>query len=251
MTLRQQGAFFAALAVIAIPMAAQTATIRHIEFNQPKRDRVEDYRKAIAEYNSVLKKGGATTWYTEWSSLTGPAEYMTIEDQATWADLDKPRLTPTDHPELAADLAIADQHIREANQTSRRVILRLVPDASLPLTNEFQPMLFVKWVHVSYGHGSEYVDILKSDLIPAVTKARYKSYSVWQAVLGTEAPQYLLVEGLDNWASFDGANPLVGAMGQDGYQRYLSKTRQLIVSSRGDIYRFRPELSYLPSATKK
>jgi hypothetical protein len=127
----------------------------------------------------------------------------------------------------------------------------MVPDASLPLTSEFQPMLFVRWVRVSSGHGSEYVDVLKSDLLPAVKKARYKSYSVWQAMLGTELPQYLLVEGLDNWAFFDGPNPLIGAMGQDAYQRYLSKTRQVTVDAREDVYRFRPELSYLPSPPRK
>lgn len=128
MTLRPQRTLLAGLAVLAIPTAAQT--IRSIDSYQPKRDRVEDFRKAIAEYNSVLRRGGATNWYTEWSAQTGPAEYLTIEDYAKWADLDKPRFRPTNHPELAAELAIADQHIRDANQTSRRVILKLVPDAS-------------------------------------------------------------------------------------------------------------------------
>jgi len=81
MNVRKKGSFFALWMAIAVPLAAQT--IRYIEFNQPKRDRVEDYRKRIAEYNSVLRKGGATTWYTEWSAQTGPAEYLTIEDHAT------------------------------------------------------------------------------------------------------------------------------------------------------------------------
>jgi hypothetical protein len=251
-TSRQQGTFFATLAVIAIPTAAQTATIRHIEFNQPKRDRVEDYRKAIAEYNSVLRKGGATTWYTEWSSQTGPAEYLTIEDHATWADLDKPRLTPTDHPELAAELASADQHIREANQTSRRVILRLVPDASLPLGNENPPMIVARWVRLAgRGHGQEYTASIKTELLPAVGKAGIKSYSLWQVWFGTEQSQYLSLLPLDHWALFDQPDPIVTAMGNESYQRYRNKTTPIVAEVREDVYRFRPELSYLPSPARK
>jgi hypothetical protein len=247
MNFRPRGIFFAALAALAVPMAAQTATIRYIEFNQPKRDRVEDYRKAIAEYNSVLRKGGATTWYTEWSAQTGPAEYLTIEDHATWADLDKPRLTPTDHPELAAELASADQHIREANQSSRRVILRLVPDASLPLTSDNPPMLFARWVRVSAGHADDYAAIQKADLPPAFRKAGLKFASVWQVVFGSQLSQFLQLAGSEKWAALDGPDPASQAMGEEALARYRMKIRPLIVEAHEDVYRFRPELSYLPA----
>ena len=246
--LRRRRNFLTALVVLAVPTLAQT--IRSINIEQPKRDRLEEFRSAIGDYNAALKKAGATTPYTMWSSQSGDSQYLQITDYEKWADLDKSPFAPQNYPAQASEIALADQRIRDANLSQRRVILRMVPDASLPLTSEFQPMIFVRWVRVSSGHGSEYVDVLKSDLLPAVKKARYKSYSVWQAMLGTELPQYLLVEGLDNWAFFDGPNPLIGAMGQDGYQRYLSKTRQVTVDAREDVYRFRPELSYLPAITK-
>jgi hypothetical protein len=59
------------------------------------------------------------------------------------------------------------------------------------------------------------------------------------------------VAGLSNWADLDGGFGLEKALGKEGYQSFLLKLTPLIVSSQFDLYRFQPDLSYLPPATAK
>jgi hypothetical protein len=250
MTLLRWRTFLAALAALAVPMTAQT--IRSINIEQPKRDRLEEFRSAIADYNAALKKAGATTPYTMWSSQSGDSQYLQITDYEKWADLDKSPFAPQNYPAQASEIALADQRIRDANLSQRRVILRLVPDAGLPLTGENPPMMIARWVRLAGpGHGQEYTAAIKTDLLPSVRKAGIKSFSLWQVWFGTEQSQYLSLIALDKWASLDQSDPIVAAMGNEAYQRYGNKTTPMIAQVREDVYRFRPELSYLPSPAKK
>src|SRR5580700_4817062 len=245
MTLLRWRTFLAALAALAVPMTAQT--IRSINIEQPKRDRLEEFRSAIADYNAALKKAGATTPYTMWSSQSGDSQYLQITDYEKWADLDKSPFAPQNYPAQASEIALADQRIREANLSQRRVILRLVPDASLPLTGENPTMMILRWVRLAGpGHGQDYTAAIKTDLLPSVRKSGIKSYSLWQVWFGTEQSQYLSLLPLDHWALFDQPDPIVTAMGNESYQRYRNKTTPIVAEVREDVYRFRPELSYLP-----
>jgi len=250
MTLRRQRSFLAALAVLAVPTLAQT--IRSINIEQPKRDRLEEFRSAITDYNAALKKAGATAPYTMWSSQSGDSQYLQITDYEKWADLDKSPFAPQNYPAQALEIALADQRIREANLSQRRVILRLVPDAGLPLTGENTPMMIARWVQLAGpGHGQEYAGIVRTDLLPSVRKAGIKSFSLWQVWFGAEQSQYLSLIALNQWASLDQPDPIVAAMGNEAYQRYRNKTTPIVAQVREDVYRFRPELSYLPSPAKK
>jgi hypothetical protein len=226
-----------ALSLLALPISAQT--IRTIDFYEPKRESTAEFRAAITDYNTALRKAGGTDWATMWSSLSGPSQYVWIQDYEKWADLDKPRIGPQNNVELA----VADQRIRNANQSTRRVILRLVPEASVPLTDELPTMIYARWARASSAHSAEYGAILKSDLLPAVKKGGIKSYSVWQVRLGTEMPQYLLLAGIDNWAFFDRPSSLTNSMKQEA----VAKMSDLTTDAREDVYRLRPELSYLPA----
>ena len=245
MIMRRRGIFFAALAVLAVPMAAQT--VRVLEFSQPKRDHLDEFRAAINDYTAVMKRVGDPHAFTVWNSLSGPAESFRMVDFPNWAERDGPNASQR-HPAQAAEIARINQRFNNANQSLRTVILRLVSDSSLPLDNDFPPMIVARWVRLAPGHGSEYVAATKSDILPAVKKAGIKSYSFWQVVFGAQQSQYLALIGIDNWASFDRPDPTVAAMGNEAYQRFRAKTRPIMVEAREDVYRFSPETSYLPAA---
>jgi hypothetical protein len=244
MNLRNKGVFFAVWAALASPLGAQT--IRVMEFNQPKRDHIDDYRAAEIDYAAAMRRVADSETYSCWLSLTGTAEVLRIFDYATWAERDQPNVAQR-HPDRAAEIASIEQRARNANQSFRTVAMHLVPDASLPLAGENPRMLFVRWVRVSSGHLGEYEGIVKNEILPGLKKAGIKSFSVWQVDFGAPTPQLVLIEGIDNWAFFDRANPLKAAVGQEAYERTLTKAQAITVELREDLYRFRPELSYLPS----
>jgi len=124
--------------------------------------------------------------------------------------------------------------------------MRLAPDASLPLVSQASPAVLIRWMSVPLGHAQESIDLMKSDLLPAVKKSGITDFSIWRAFFGTRQGQIVRFEGIEGWAVFDKPDPVAVAAGDTAYQRFLSKANPLMTEAREDVYRFRPELSYLP-----
>jgi hypothetical protein len=227
-------------AFLILPLSAQT--LRVIDFYEPKREKMAEFRSAIADFNAVMRKAGGTDWYTIWSSLSGRSEYIRIQDYEHWADLDKPPKISTQNN---AELAVADQRIRDANQSSRRVIVDSVLGASLVLGDP-SPMLITRWVTPLPGRGPDYTSLFKSDLLPAISKAGVKTFSMWQVRFGGERSQFLELVPIEDWATFDKPDRIAAAMGHSAYDQFQTKIRPMLAEVRLDAYRFRAELSYLP-----
>ena len=105
-------------------------TLRVIDFYEPKREKIAEFRSPIVDFNGVMRKGAETDWYTIWSSLSGRSEYIQIQDYEHWADLDSPRKCRRETT-LSGRLRI--RGFATPNQSSRRVIVNPVLDASLAL----------------------------------------------------------------------------------------------------------------------
>jgi hypothetical protein len=90
--------------------------------------------------------------------------------------------------------------------------------------------------------------LVKSEVLPAAKKAGLKAFTVEQVRYGAPNTEFVSVAGLSNWADLDGGTWIEKAMGQDGYQRFLLKIRQLIIESEAAIYRYVPDSSYIPAA---
>ena len=98
---------------------------------------------------------------------------------------------------------------------------------------------------------NDYLALVKSDILPAVKKSGAKDYSITQSRFGEPATVITSVLGFNNWAELDAGVGPQKALGKEGYAALLAKVTPLIVSSEYDIYRFQPDLSYLPPATTK
>jgi hypothetical protein len=79
----------AAVAALATPVLAQQANIRSLYFDTIKPDRVGDYQAAEKEIVAILKKAGGDRYFTSWVSLTGPHEYVVVENISKWGDEDR------------------------------------------------------------------------------------------------------------------------------------------------------------------
>ena len=90
--------------------------------------------------------------------------------------------------------------------------------------------------------------LVKSDVLPAAKKAGMTTFSVGQTRYGAPNTTFISVTGLNKWADMDGGASIQKAMGEEGYQRFLAKLRPLTVESEVTMYRFMPDLSYLPPA---
>ena len=76
-------------------------------------------------------------------------------------------------------------------------------------------------------------------------KSGAKTYLVTQPRMGRPGNEIISVLGIDKWADLD-ENIVTKTMGADAHQRFMDRLNQLILESQFDVYRYRPELSYLP-----
>jgi hypothetical protein len=238
-----------AVAALVVPALAQQATIRSVRFYSVKFDRLADFQGAIKEYNEIVKKGGSDRYFTVWVSVTGASEYLRVDNYTKWADLD-----PGPEPKLkeqAADLQRISTRIGQCAESMHRVLEEELPELSLPRTGELPKMIRVLQTKVRPDKVNEFLELSKSEALPAYKKSGLKFYSVSHVRFGGPAYEYVSVSGLDHWADFDEGYGLEKALGKEGYQHFLNKLRPLVVENEFNVYRFLPDLSYLPTTSGK
>jgi hypothetical protein len=236
-------------AALVTPTFAQDGNIRSIMFYTVKPDRIGDFQAEVKEYNEVLKKGGSTRYNSVWLSLTGPRVYVRVNYYSKWADLDAgpdPKMK-----DVAADMARINVRIVDCLESWHRTIDEVQPDLSLPASGELPKMIRVLVTQVRADKYDAYLDLFKSDILPAAQKAGLKDYNFAKTRYGAPNTQVTSVAGMSAWADFDGGFGVEKALGKEGYQNLLNKVRPLIVESQADVYSFQPELSYLPPPAAK
>jgi hypothetical protein len=242
--------FVAGVATALVTAASgQVGNIRSVTFYTVKPDRVGDFQAEIKEYNAVMAKGGSAHYASVWLSLTGPRVYGLVTYYKTWAELDAgadPKMK-----EQAADLARISVRIIDCTESWHRVIEEVNPDLSLPDSGKTPTMIRVLVTQVRPDKVNDYLALVKSDILPAIKKSGVKDYSIAQSRFGEPNTVLTSVAGLSNWADLDGGFGVEKALGKEGYQSFLMKLSPLIASSQFDLYRFQPDLSYLPPATAK
>jgi hypothetical protein len=234
----------AVVAALASSAFAQDASIRSVTLYTVKPDRIGDFQAEIKEYNAVLAKGGSTRYGSVWLSLTGPREYARAIYYSKWAELDAgpdPKMK-----DQAADLARINVRILDCTEGWRRIIDEINPDLSLPQGGGVPKMIRVLVTDVRPDKIGDYLDLVKNEILPTVKKGGVKDYTFASRRFGAPNTQFISVAGMDSWADFDGEFGAEKGLGKEGYKAMVAKVRTLIASSQYDVYRFEPELSYLP-----
>ena len=129
--------------------------------------------------------------------------------------------------------------------------VKVNPDLSLPDSGKMPTMIRVLVTQVRPDKVKDYLELAKNEIIPGIKKSGLKDYSIAQSRFGEPNTVITSVVGFNNWADLDGGLGLEKGIGKEAYQSFLGKLTPLIVSSQFDVYRFRPDLSYLPPATAK
>jgi hypothetical protein len=239
----------AVLATLATSASAQQGTIQSVTFFTVKQDRDGDFQAAVKELHAAYAKAGSTRYVSFWLALTGPRVYAIARYYQKWADLDAgpdPALK-----DQAADVARITARIADCIDGSRRIIAEVQPDLSFQTGTEMPKMIRVLTTDVRPDKFKDYLALVKSDILPAAQKGGLNLYQFSETRYGGPNTQVTSVVGMDNWADLDGGFGVEKALGKDGYQALLAKTRPLIIQSEVNEYRFQADLSYLPPATTK
>jgi hypothetical protein len=248
-SLMSLAAMLAVVAALATPASAQSANIRSVTFYTVKPDRIGDFQAEIKEYNAILAKAGSDRYSTVWVSLTGPYEYARVQVYSKWADLDN---TIDKDPKLKdqqGDLARLSTHIIECTSSWHREIDVVDPALSLPDDGNEPKMIRVLVTQVRPDKYHDYLDLQKNAIFPAVKKGGATAYNFAEKRFGEPGPEFVSVTGFNNWADLDDTIGAEKGLGKDAYQALLNQVRALIVQSEYYVYRYEPDLGYLPTPT--
>jgi hypothetical protein len=100
--------------------------------------------------------------------------------------------------------------------------------------------------HVKPEMSTEWFDLQKNEVVPALKKGGEKTRTVYVTALFGPAGEYVTVSPIENFAQFDGTSPILEALGQPGTARLNEKLRKCIVNSMSFESMLMPELSNVP-----
>jgi hypothetical protein len=103
------------------------------------------------------------------------------------------------------------------------------------------------------GQSPQVIDAIK-EVNAAIQKSHWpaKPAGWYQLLNGGEGPVLVLASARNNWAEFqppekDLGSMLAGVYGKDGAQALFDKFYKNLRTVRTEIFRYRPDLSYLPA----
>ena len=85
--------------------------------------------------------------------------------------------------------------------------------------------------HVKPDMLSEWIDLQKNEVVPALKKSGEKTRTVYATSVFGNSYEYLLISPIVSMAQFDGQSPLVKALDQPGATRLNEKLRKCVESS--------------------
>jgi len=111
-------------------------------------------------------------------------------------------------------------------------------------------LIALQFLVLKPGMGPEWQEFRKSETLPAARKAGVKEQEVWNTAVFGEGG-YVLVTPIESLAQYDGASPIVRALGQEGARAYAAKAAKFIEKAHTVAIETRPDLSIAPSATSE
>ncbi len=97
--------------------------------------------------------------------------------------------------------------------------------------------------HVKPDMLTEWVDLQKNEVVPALKKAGEKTRTVYVTSIFGNAYEYVLVSPIEKMSQFDGQSPMVRALDTPGAARLNEKLRKCIESSSSFMATRLPEIS--------
>jgi hypothetical protein len=100
--------------------------------------------------------------------------------------------------------------------------------------------------HVKPDMLSEWVDLQKNEVVPALKKGGEKTRTVYATSIFGNAYEYVLISPIEKMAQFDGQGPIVKALDAPGATRLNDKIRKCVESSTSYMITRRTEISNVP-----
>lgn len=233
----------AALLVFSMQCWAQ-GNIRTVLFVKLKMGHEDSWRAAVKDYIATVKKAGSEQQFTTWDSQSGPSEHAVVWYSTKWKELgeDNPKLKGSE-----AEIATLFRRLDADTESIETWIDEMQPELMIR-GKEIPPFVRTGRTTVISGKMDELKTLLREQILPALKKAGITDYGVAVARFGTpsnEIHSYLAANG---WGDWDGPVGAEKGMSASEWKAFQGKLASLVESTRWDLWKFEPELSYLVPA---
>jgi hypothetical protein len=238
-----RGCLLAAIALTAcVPSWAQ-GNIRTVLFVKVKLGQEESWKAAVKDYAAVVKKAGSDQGFTVWESQSGPAQHAVVWYSSKWKEINEqnPKLKPVE-----AEMARLFARLDTVTDSLETWIDEMQPDMMVR-SKEIPPMVRVGRTRVVSGKMDELKALLREQIVPAIKKSGATDYGVAVARYGTPSNEFHSYLGLNGWADLDGPIGTEKGMSAAEYKAFLDKVAPLIESTEWSMWKYEPELSYIPA----
>jgi len=129
------------------------------------------------------------------------------------------------------------QKIRAMVADETTNVIERVPEATYdPNPEAIYKVLVLSFNHITPGRVADYVNFLKTDILPVQQKAQTKRYAVSRVIFGGDPNQIGVVTWSDKFADLDAGPAIVRVLGQDGAAKLTQKTVGIVQSVEREVY---------------
>ena len=232
------------LAAVCLPCFAQQGNLRTVLFVKLKLDQQDNWKAAVKDLVALHQKAGSDQQFTIWESQTGPVEFAVVWYSAKWKDMGEndPKLKSS-----AADLAGIFSRLNGQAESLNVWIDEMQPDMAI-FSKEIPTMVRTGRTRVMPGKMDEFKAVFREQIVPAIKKSGATSYGVAVARYGTPANEIHSYLGLSGWADLDSPFGVEKGMSPAEYKALMAKLPTLVESTEWTIWKYQPDLSYIPAA---
>lgn len=245
-TLWLRGCLLAVLACAAcVPSWAQMqGNIRTVLFVKVKMGQDETWKSMVKELAALEKKAGSDQGFTVWDSQSGPAQHAVVWYSSTWKQVgeDDPKMKP-----FAAERASLFARLDTVTDSLEYWIDEMQPDLMIRSEN-IPAMVRVSRTKVLSGKMDEVKAIFHDQIVPAMKKAGVTDYGVAVARYGTPSNEIHTYMGMNGWGDLDGPIGTEKGMSPAEHKAFLAKVLPLIESTEWSLWKYQPDISYVPTA---
>lgn len=203
-----------------------------------------------SEVMPALQKGGVTGREVWQTAVFGSAfEFASVQPVTDIARFDQP--SPLRQGLGEAGLKAYQEKAGKMMLGIRTYLLRTRPDLGIASQGPAAKTAILTTVDTVPGHQGEFEAFLKNDFVPALKKAQVNRYFVSQVVYGGSATEYITVLYVENFAEIAKGHPVARVLGEDGYNKLLSKVGPAIRTIDRRMIRLNDELSFQVKSTSE
>jgi hypothetical protein len=231
--------------------ADQPGTVGRVYVNFAKPGMTAQYEAGRKKHMEWHRKQGDSWTWNVWQIETGEraGAYLVATTKHHWKDLDDWEKKLGD-----ADGADAQVNLVPFTGSGANGIYNLLLDVSHPTEGDaVPPMAELVRYQVKVGGEAQFLSATKKIKDAILKSGSSWHWGWWELVDGGEHPEYVLVFAMQGWADLAPPETPFPALLAKAYGEYeagqiLSSINDSVKSVRSEVIRYRPDLSYVPSA---